>query len=433
MTWALPPQALAFAGFLAERLELERVAVVGHDRTPTAPLKGITVSFVDPSQVDGIGQDCLPLFVAPRNPDRSVSETGSALLKVEGRHQLALVVSPPLDDPSVKDVDSVARWLALYGLNAPLVGDLPRVGDAPMGTIALIEDPDRPLSPVATPPKDFSVVAFVPIYNEIDILEQSIDDLNQQGVQAYVLDNWSTDGSYELAASRVGRGVVGIERTPIDGPPPFYDYRAILSRIEKLATKITADWYVKHDVDEVRRSPWVGSSLREAIYRADVAGYNRIDFTVANFPPTDNGFEAGSDFVGHFRHFVWGHNPGHFVQQKAWKDLNRDVSIAANAGHLVEFEGARTHPYKFLLRHYPIRSQEHGERKVFRDRKPRISTEELKKGWHTHYDRYEPGHSFLADPDEIEPYDIDFHERYLIERLSGVGIERLAPIRRPES
>jgi len=70
-----------------------------------------------------------------------------------------------------------------------------------------------------------------------------------------------------------------------------------------------------------------------------------------------------------------------------------------------------------------IRSQEHGEKKVFKDRLPRFSPELRKIGWHVQYDSFEPGYSFLNDPDALLRYEpLDCAEQYLLERISGVGI-----------
>ena len=69
-------------------------------------------------------------------------------------------------------------------------------------------------------------------------------------------------------------------------------------------------------------------------------------------------------------------------------------------GHDARFPGRRVFPYKFLLLHYPARSQEQGERKVFRDRQGCRNAEE----------RLAPGG--------------EFDRRYLVERLSGIGIVR---------
>ena len=93
------------------------------------------------------------------------------------------------------------------------------------------------------------------------------------------------------------------------------------------------------------------------------------------------------------------------------------------AGHSVEFKERRVFPYKFLLKHYPIRSQSHGERKIFAERKARFSPEEHEMGLHTQYDMYEPECSFLVDPKSLIRFEkAKFNEEFLIERLSGIGV-----------
>jgi hypothetical protein len=55
----------------------------------------------------------------------------------------------------------------------------------------------------------------------------------------------------------------------------------------------------------------------------------------------------------------------------------------------------------FLLKHYPIRSQQHGERKVFEWRRPRWYAPERAKAMHIQYDGIEMGHNFLGDPEKL--------------------------------
>jgi hypothetical protein len=62
-------------------------------------------------------------------------------------------------------------------------------------------------------------------------------------------------------------------------------------------------------------------------------------------------------------------------------------------------------PLRFILRHYPVRSQAHGTRKVFEERKPRFLDEERHRGWHVQYDALGPGHQFLRDPKTLRIYD----------------------------
>jgi hypothetical protein len=163
----------------------------------------------------------------------------------------------------------------------------------------------------------------------------------------------------------------------------------------------------------------------------DAAGFTCVDHTVLEFYPVDDLFPFGGDPEAHFRWFDFGRRDDHFAQIKAWKNTGQTVALAKSGGH--EVHGSRRPcPYKFLLKHYPIRSQSHGETKVFQGRKARWDPDERARGWHAHYDAILAGHRFLRDPTTLEFFEEDrFRERYLIERLSGIGIQRIRPVTSP--
>ncbi|HEX9147800.1 MAG TPA: glycosyltransferase family 2 protein [Thermoanaerobaculia bacterium] len=256
----------------------------------------------------------------------------------------------------------------------------------------------------------FRVVAIVSAFNEADIISPVIEHLVQNGVDVYLIDNHSTDGTAEEARRWLRKGLIGIEQFPADrpageGPPPF-DWEAILRRKEELAKELSADWFIHHDADEFREAPWPGMNLRDAIRWVDCLGYNCIDFRVLNFPPLGNGFEPGAPPERAFTHWE---DPVVYdtLQRKAWKAQKTPVSLAASGGHEARFPGRRVFPIRFLLRHYPIRSQEHGMRKVFDERRKRFVEKERAKGWHVQYDSIGESHSFLRDPEGLHPYDPD--------------------------
>ena len=261
------------------------------------------------------------------------------------------------------------------------------------------------------PGSQFRVVAIVAAYNEADLISPVIAHLVEQGIEVYLIDNRSTDGTAEQARAWLGKGLLEIEVSPAEPPPagapPAFDWAAILRRKEEIANAIRADWFLHHDADEFRESPWPGTSLKDGIRWVDRLGFNCIDFRVLNFPPVDDGFPPGGDPREYFTR--WEEPIVHdTVQLKCWKAGPAPVSLAASGGHEARFRGRRIFPIKFLLRHYPIRSQAHGRRKVFDERKERFLEEERKKGWHVHYDRItDPSHSFLADPAKLTPFDPD--------------------------
>lgn len=316
--------------------------------------------------------------------------------------------------------ESLRRMLEQNGIGAPFTG-WARDARGARVLLAVLENPATP-SPAA-PPAGFRVDAFMPAFNEADLLAHSVAYLAAQGIDVHVVDNWSTDGTWEIAQSLLGRGVTNLDRFPIDEPPATYDWRGILRHVESLALASTADWCMLHDVDERRFPARAGHDLRTALCHAEARGFNCVDHVVLEHPPVDDGFDPSRDVVAQFPHWTFSRHRGHFHQRKAWKHPGVPVSLESSAGHDVRFPGRRVDPFKLVLRHYPIRSQAHGERKVFGDRVRRWNSEERRLGWHRQYDAVDPARGFLRDSATLESADdAAFREGWLIERLSGLGV-----------
>ena len=283
---------------------------------------------------------------------------------------------------------------------------------------------------------DFTVVAIIAAYNEGDVIGQVVSDLIGQGVCAYLLDHGSTDDTVARTEPYLGRGLLGIERFPLEGTgvAPAADqfcWESILRRKEVLAAELEADWFIHHDADELRESPWAHLDLHDAIRTVDELGYNAIDFELLDFWPTHDGFRPGDDMRQMFRYCAPG-APWNKVQIRCWKKTPDRVDLASSGGHEALFPNRRVFPLRFILRHYPIRSQTHGERKVFRERRARFAAAELAKGWHVQYDAMLEGQNFLRDPTTMTPYDPAAVRLQLILRHRGVEAleESLAAERR---
>jgi hypothetical protein len=147
-----------------------------------------------------------------------------------------------------------------------------------------------------------------------------------------------------------------------------------------------------------------------------------VDFTVVVHPAVDEAFVAGMDHERHFRHFAFSSPFWDFLRVNAFRPAGRDVCLTSSGGHEAIFEGRRVFPFKFLMRHYPIRGQAHGERKIFRERIGRWDPAETARGWHIQYDGLTHGQSLLADPSGLRLFDdTSFLEEFLAERLTGLG------------
>jgi glycosyl transferase family 2 len=271
-------------------------------------------------------------------------------------------------------------------------------------------------------PPELSVVAIVAAYNEADIIEQVVADLIGQGVHVYFLDDGSTDDTVAVVEPFVGRGVLAIERSdtgPTDGPRSPFNWTRLLERKAAVAREIQADWFIHHDADEFRESPWRGVSLADAIARVDASGFNAIDFASLDFWPTHDRFQPGDDVRAAFMHYAERERYDR-VQVRAWKNTGAPVDLASSGGHDVQFPGRRVFPLRFISRHYPIRGQAHGARKVLLERVGRFRDDERARGWHVQYDAVQDGDSFIRDPSTLTQYDADAVRLALTLRHRGV-------------
>jgi hypothetical protein len=264
-------------------------------------------------------------------------------------------------------------------------------------------------------------VAIVSAFNEQDIIAQVVRDLIAQRVSVYFLDNGSTDQTAAEVGRFVGRGVIGLEKFPPGGDADsgLYEWERILKRKEELAHELDAHWFIHHDADEFREGPWEGLDLAASIEKVDRFGYNAIDFELLNFWPTHDDFHPGEDVRESFAYYELGEE-WNKIQIRCWKKGAYAVDLVSTGGHEAIFPSRRVFPIRFLLRHYPIRGQAHGMRKVFEERCPRFTSGERARGWHVQYRRFEPGQSFLRDPTSLTRYDPELTRLRLLLQHRGI-------------
>lgn len=246
-------------------------------------------------------------------------------------------------------------------------------------------------------------LCIVPVYNEADILPWTLRHIIGQGCEPYVLDNMSTDVNWAVLAGMLRDfGVhAGIEQIDTGGK---YDWTAILKRIEEIALERgRGRWCMLYDADEIRSAPWVFATLQEALCNVQKHGYNAVDFRVRCYAPIDNGWVGQCSPEEYFRHYLPEHVDQGMHHIKAWLQGDERVDLHTHGGHQALFANRRVYPVPFMLKHYPIRGQQHGERKVLRERLARYTPEERAKHWHVQYDLYRAGAVpiFLHDPKDL--------------------------------
>jgi glycosyltransferase involved in cell wall biosynthesis len=268
--------------------------------------------------------------------------------------------------------------------------------------------------------------ALMAVYNEADVVREAVTKLIDHGVDVHLIDNASTDGTADRVADLVGQGVTDIEEARFfENGREVYNWTALLKMKEDLSRRLGYDWYLHVDADEIRYPPWPGVSLREGLDRVDAAGYNLINFKLFNFRLTedtvyDGDWERSMPLYSGAERF-------NQRQVKVWK-AHPEVDLANNmGGHHIRVPGAKVFPTRFIHKHYPVRSLEHGRRKILAERKARFSTAERQRGWHLQYDHLnevDPKDVFW-DPARLTAFDLERESHALFVESTAVLSEAL--------
>src|SRR5262249_50965149 len=180
--------------------------------------------------------------------------------------------------------------------------------------IARIGSGDAPLAEFRPP------VAIVSCFNEEDIIEETVVDLSAQGCEVIALDNWSTDGTWEILqdlAIRRPDVLIRLERFPSE-PIIESSWREILARKEEIALEYVGSWIMHADADELRRSPFPQLNLAQAMLLAQSLGANRINFSILDFRPVHAAPPQKGRIETDFKYFEFASHPSNFGQRKAW-------------------------------------------------------------------------------------------------------------------
>lgn len=223
------------------------------------------------------------------------------------------------------------------------------------------------------------VLALIAAYNERRFIGPCLEHLERHGIDAYLIDNYSTDETVELAEPWLDRNLVGIESFP-RGESDTYNWRAILERKEELARTLDYEWFIHMDPDEIRLPPAgePGRKLLDALAAADREGFNAVDFAEFTFIPTQNSPDHDHpDFQRTLRTYYPFEGPRPVNQLTAWRA--HPEATLKSGGHRIEFPGVRIYPRQFRMKHYLFLSVPHAvEKYVERHYDPA----EVESGWH---------------------------------------------------
>jgi glycosyltransferase involved in cell wall biosynthesis len=219
-------------------------------------------------------------------------------------------------------------------------------------------------------------LAIIAAHNEERLIGACLEHLVTQGVDVYLIDNESTDGTVAVAERFLGRGLVGIETFARRNGT--FSLRAQLKRKERLADELDADWLIHQDADEFRISRR-GRTLAEELAVADRRGFNAVNFLEFTFVPTQESADHDHPRFRETMRWYYPFLPEFPHRLSAWKRQEAPVQLAWSGGHRVRFPGMRMAPGSLAMRHYLCLSPSHFERK-YGER--RYDPEELAAGWH---------------------------------------------------
>jgi len=200
------------------------------------------------------------------------------------------------------------------------------------------------------------IISLIAAYNERRFIAACLEHLSRQGVQAYLIDNESTDETAAIARGYLGGVLIGLETLPRHGR---YYQPDLLRRKEELALELEADWFIHQDPDEFRLSPRPDQTLAEALAEEDAKGYNAVNFLEFTFLPTRE--EPDHDHGRFLETMRWYYPflPAFPHRLNAWKKQPQRVDLATHNGHRVHFPGLKMSPESFRMRHYLFLSGAH--------------------------------------------------------------------------
>ena len=139
--------------------------------------------------------------------------------------------------------------------------------------------------------KKLKILQISCVYNEIDFLPHQVKYIKSQGLDVYVIDNYSTDGTWEwLQANKIPSHQLDTDN--------MFDLWKNQTELGNTAKKLKADWVYFADADLFPVSQ--NLTIREFIEMAEEQGYNSVFSDVIHI------FNTGEERKGLFNTYFYG-------------------------------------------------------------------------------------------------------------------------------
>jgi len=240
------------------------------------------------------------------------------------------------------------------------------------------------------------VLACGVVYNEIDILPYLLDYLKSQGIEIFIFDNFSNDGTWEYLQNS------GIECERINSNGKF----SLIQFIKRVMAKwkeIKPSWCIYLDADEFPLT-FQFPSLKEFIKDRDRKGFNVITQTRINFRPTGTeDFSKGDPRKIYRYYFInFPNGRGHPQCDRIFKYFN-ELNLVNSAGHFVRRfdKRASVESLDNPIFHYSMRENAR-EKTLQRFNRRNKDEETVGLGWNTHYKKFIKADMWIWNKDELK-------------------------------
>ena len=225
------------------------------------------------------------------------------------------------------------------------------------------------------------LVGMIPVFNEEDIIEEVIKFHLSQGLELVILDNGSTDNSYEICRKYLGNGVLKLERYQ----SKFFRGHVIFRILYDIALTTSPDWIVLIASDEFLESGIKDFRFKDAILKANNEGYNLIQFDRFDFFMTDKDNEFAKETRKKLIYYSYQDD----FLYRAWKYFPGIIANYTSCHYPIFPVGHqyKISPTKLVLRHYIFRTKDQAEKKVKEKIMRRPNILKPTKGKKSHYQK----------------------------------------------
>src|ERR1700756_192856 len=107
-----------------------------------------------------------------------------------------------------------------------------------------------------------SICAVIVARNEAPYLQYLLPYLAEQNIDVVIIDNESTDSSNKIYAAYANKPVIEVLTLPFTG---VFSLPAAIAKKFEVYNKLSHDWLIHHDADEIMQHRESDRSLRNAI------------------------------------------------------------------------------------------------------------------------------------------------------------------------